>query len=134
MKRRFRAVPGKGIVASTVVASLSNWPRDHYFWDFEIPEDMEAFEEAQELYLNDIELSVADSLNLFLEPSVQGSRGGMFVYDESGADNDTIEVDYRNWCIDEISMAASSSSPEKFRAAFEAYLESLMEDAGWSRT
>lgn len=119
MKTRYRAIPKSRITAST---DTSNWPDPEYFET--VDEDTE---EVWDNYLSEPEWDVADELQVSFEPSVQGSVGSMFIYDDSGEDRfEEIEVDYGEWCNTELDLAYQSGSSEEYKQKFKEYIESLI--------
>lgn len=111
----------------TINSSISNseWP-DEDFWR-EIDPDSEAFDNAWDRYLSNLEWSVNDELDVYPEPSIQGGRGSMFIIDNSG-ENEAIHVDFQHWVDIELDIAANSESADQYRAGYMRYLEGLIED------
>ena len=127
MKKYAKAVPGKGIIASKVIQAnddYSKWP-DEDFWR-EVDPDSAAFDNAWDMYLSDLEWSVNDALNVYPEPSTQGSRGGMFIMDNSG-ENEAIYVDFQHWVDIELDIAADSESADQYKKGYMEYLKDLIE-------
>ena len=79
-----------------------------------------------ERYLASPEDQVNNELNVFPEPSTQSGHGSMFIFDESGSDNEAIQVNFDAWCRKQISMAASSKSADQYREKYKSYVQSLI--------
>lgn len=134
MKRKFTAIPGKGIFAGTrpskrrsaIKASESNWIDEDDFYDMDP-------EEFWEKYLSGAEWELSDELKIYIEPSIQGSQGSIYIFDESGEDNEEISVNYQDWIEHEQDIASESASEEEFKNTMREYIKGLIEDAGWDR-
>lgn len=109
-----------------VKCSTNNWPTREEWLSTDLYED-----EAMWMYLEEPEDRVNSEFQIFPEPSVQGSSGGMFIFDESGDDNENIYVDINDWWNAEINMAASSSCEEDYERKYRDYIEQLLQDNGW---
>ena len=108
---------------------LNDWP-DRDFW-YDLYESEDDIEDAWHEYLCDPESEVEAELEIFTEPSVQGSIGDMYIYDESGEDRfDEIQVDYTQWCNKELEMAANSSSAEEYKQKYRRYIKNLIRTRG----
>lgn len=93
--------------------------------DLESDED---FEDFWSDYLGPIENEVNQKLEIFPEPSTQGGVGSVFIYDESGQDRwDSFEcdVDFQEWCDQEIEMALSSKTAAEYKKKYEAYVRKI---------
>lgn len=90
-------------------------------------------EEFAETYLFSAEQKLEDELKIYIEPSIQAGQGVVVIYDESGSDNESIEVDYQTWIEHEQDIASGSDSEEEFKNTMREYIKGLMEDAGWNR-
>lgn len=78
-------------------------------------------------YILSICREVEGKLNLFVEPSIQGGQGGVWIYDESN-DNEPILEGYDFATFDEevIGLALQSKNMSQFKAAYENYLLSII--------
>lgn len=90
-------------------------------------------EEFWETYLSRAEWALSDELKIYIEPSIQGGRGSIYIYDESGEGNEPIGVDYQEWIGYEQAIAGESDSEEEFKNTMREYIKELIEDAGWDR-
>lgn len=103
----------------------SDWPSPDYWYDI----DDYDIEDAWDKYLSAPEEAVNEELQIFPEPSVQGSMGGLFIFDESGADRKDnggkwyIDwQDYLDWQRD---AAASSKNAEEYRQKYREFMKML---------
>ena len=104
-----------------------NWPAPE---DWEYVETDEDMEEMWDKYLCRPEEAVSKELQIFLEPSVQGGMGEMFIYDESGEDRfESFDVDFQDWNEREIQMAVDSKDEVEYKAKFKSYVENLIKEA-----
>lgn len=134
MKRKFTAVPGKGIFTgtrpnkrrSTIKASEGSWIDEDDFYDMDP-------EEFWEKYLSGAEWELSDELKIYIEPSTQAGQGIVVIYDESGSDNESIKVDYQDWIEHEQDIAGESDSEGEFKNTMREYIKGLMKDTGWDR-
>ena len=108
------------------VKASVNWP-DPSYWEDETLD----VEDAWDTYFCDPEEAVNDELNIVMEPAVQGGMGSMFLYDDTGEHEDTIEIDFDDWCQKEIEMAIDSSSSNEYKTKYRNYLKSLINEY-WS--
>lgn len=103
-------------------SNTNNWPTESYWEEVDLSED----EEVWDKYLCDPETEVDDNLQIFQEPSVQGGMGSMFIYDESDEDRfEPIEIDFSDWCNEEITMAIDSKNAQEYKAKYKAYIKKL---------
>ena len=93
--------------------------------------DGEATEELWQDYLCEPEEEVNEKYDLFLEPNVQGDFGVMVIYDESGEQDEEIEIDWQSWSEREIDLALSSNTAEEFQKKYEDWILSILKDNGW---
>lgn len=77
-------------------------------------------------YVNGLEQEVAESLGLYLEPSVQAGRGDMYVYDENNGSAVVAVVDYEEYEEDEYYRILDSSSESEYKNKFSEYLKALI--------
>ena len=102
----------------------TNWPNADY-WD-----NIDGYEEmndAWETYLADPEDEINVKLQIYPETSVRMGLGSMFIHDESGDDNESVSIDYQDWCDAEIEMASESKSAKEYATKYEAYLKSIID-------
>lgn len=111
-----------------VKCSTSNWPTREEWFSTDLYEDEEYMWAS---YLQEPEDRVNSEFQIFPEPSIQGHRGGMFIFDKSGNDNESIHVEINDWWDAEIDMAANSSSEEEYEHKYRDYIEQLLQDNGW---
>lgn len=76
--------------------------------------------------LREICQSVEDRLGLCLIPSIQGGRGGIWIYNTEDDSLLAEDIDYADFNLDTLDMAASSSSKKEFIAKYTEYLQSLV--------
>ena len=111
---------------------IEGWPSFDFWESIEDDYDME---DAWDNYLSGPENIVNEELQIFTEPSVQGSMGSMFLYDESGGGRfGSISVDFQEWCDAELSMASSSKNADVYGKKYRAYIQSLIDRAGSTPT
>ena len=106
-------------------AKKSHWPSSDWWYDL----DDESFEDAWQEYLSGPEDAVNKELQIFPEPSVQGSMGGLFVFDESSEDRKGEDEDwyvdwqdYLNWQID---AAATSKNASQYKEKYRSFMKNL---------
>lgn len=134
MKRKFRAIPGKGVFSSTklnklrknIKASEGNWIDEDDFYNMDP-------EEFWETYLSGAEWELSDELDIYIEPSIQLGAGSIYIHDESDDDNESIGVDYQEWIEHEQALAGEADSAAEFKDMMREYIRGLMKDAGWDR-
>ena len=80
-------------------------------------------------YINSLCYPVEEELNLFVEPSVQAGRGGVWIYDNSTDDVLVKNYDYEDFNYECIELALDSSSPEDFKAKYKQYLETMVKSS-----
>lgn len=113
--------------STRIAASADSWPDEDYWHELD---DFD-FEDAWSTYLCDLEDAVYDKYNIFAEPSVQGSIGSMYLFDDNGV-NEDIEIRWKTWQNNEIRLASSSSSAEEFQQKFDKYIARLIRKNGWA--
>lgn len=104
----------------------SEWIDEDDFYDMDP-------EEFWEKYLSGAERELSDELKIYIEPSIQGGQGSIYIYDESEDDNESIGIDYQEWIEHEQAIAGESDSEEEFKNTMREYINGLIEDAGWDR-
>lgn len=86
-------------------------------------------EEIWQSYLGSPENEVNEELGIFVEPSVQGSSGAVFIYDESGegrwASSDT-KVDWYDWCEKEFEMAREANNAEEYKKLYRQWMKEIL--------
>lgn len=120
----------KNIRKTGKVSKDSGWPRKQ-FWarlDYPFGEDFEA---AWNEYLASIENRINDELNITVEPSIQGEYGEMFIHDNY-KQNDSIRIDFYEWCDTEIEIAKSCKSSEEYGQRYKQFVEDTIQDADWN--
>lgn len=108
-----------GITASD---NSDNWP-SHEFWAaMDLDDDIDAFQDAQMDYLNDIECDVMQELGIdVIDAWGQSGYGGFLL----GRNRAQVEVDSSEFMDDELELARRSNSAEDYRQLFRNYLNSL---------
>lgn len=103
----------------------SSWPSSDWWYDL----DDESFEDAWQEYLSGPEDEVNKELQIFPEPSVQGNRGSLVVYDESGQDR---QGEDENWYIDwqdyldwQVDAAAASKNAAQYKKKYRKFMKEL---------
>lgn len=71
---------------------------------------------------------IEKKLHLYLEPSIQAGRGGMWIYDTEDDTTLTKRIDYADFNSDVIDIALDSSSKEEFMKRYEEYLEEVLQE------
>lgn len=103
----------------------SSWPSSDWWYDL----DDESFEDAWQEYLSAPESEVNDELQIFSEPSVQGSMGGLFVYDESGEDRkgegEDWYIDWQEYLDWQIDAAATSKNASQYKKKYRKFMKDL---------
>lgn len=103
---------------------------DWGFYEEDLDVTDEVFEEEiWSRYLDDPENEVNQELEVFIEPSVQGSSGSVFIFDESGEDrwdNYDIEVDWYDWCDKECEMAMEAKNAEEYKKLYRQWMEEIL--------
>lgn len=104
---------------------IDSWPDADWWYSL----DDESFEDAWQEYLSAPEDEVNKELQIFPEPSVQGSMGGLFVFDESGQDRKGEDEDwyidwqeYLDWQID---AAATSKNASQYKKKYRKFMKDL---------
>ena len=92
---------------------------------FAVADDDEFQKLADEFNFGEIEQSVADEYDIYLEPSIQGNRGGMFLFD-TNQEYDPIEIDWQRWLDMERELASNSKSAKEFKQKFANHFEGLL--------
>ena len=86
----------------------------------------EEFENFWQEYLGGPETAINDKLNIFVEPSVRGESGAVFIFDESGEDRfETVSVDWYDWCDTEFNLALKANSAEEYATLYEKWVRKL---------
>lgn len=140
MKRKFRAVPGKGIVASTGIAasrrsvrryvsgSTTDWSaiQEQLSADYEDYNDPFYEMTSATDYIDGLCKAVESAMNLFIEPSIQGGSGGVWIMKADTGDELVSNYDYTtfNDAIGDIVFEVSSA--EEFKRRYREYLERLI--------
>lgn len=105
--------------------TMDSWPDADWWYGL----DDESFEDAWQEYLSGPEDEVNKELQIFTEPSVQGSMGGLFVYDESGEDR---QGEDENWYVDwqeyldwQLESAATSENASQYKKKYRKFMKDL---------
>lgn len=102
----------------------SSWPIASFWYGL----DSWNFDDAWEQYLRDPESEVNAELQIFPEPSTQGNMGGLYVFDESGAnrnrDGDWY-IDWNEYCDWQLDAAASSKNAEQYKKKYRKFMKEL---------
>ena len=146
MKRKFRAVPGKGIVASTGIAASRRNVRRYVSGSTTEP-DWSAIQEQLSAdyedyndpfyemtratdYIVGLCEDVDSDMNLFIEPSVQGGSGGVWIMKEDTYDGLVSNYDYATFNDEIGDIVFEVSSAEEFKRRYREYLERLIAQHG----
>lgn len=78
-------------------------------------------------FLDSVCLSVEEKMGLFVEPSVQGGQGGVWIYDNDTNDTLVEDYDYETFNEEIIDLAINSSSKKEFITKYKNYLKGLTE-------
>lgn len=101
----------------------NNWPSADAWYNIESDEE---FEDMWSRYLAGPEDEVNKLLKIFPEPSIQGGFGSMVIFDESGDENESVDIDYQDWCDNQLNMAAESKNATEYRQKYKAFVEDLI--------
>lgn len=76
-------------------------------------------------YITGLCQETEDQLSVRLEPSIQGGRGGIWIYDSN---NNILaeDIDFENFDSDVIDIALQSKSPSDFKRKYTSYLKRLL--------
>lgn len=103
-----------------------NWIDPEILMDEEFDSTSDEMEEFWQNYLSDPEESVYDELDIFTEPSGQGTLATMYLVDNSGKERfEPIRVDWSEWCENEIQMAIDSNNADEYKHRFRNYINHL---------
>ena len=103
-----------------------NWVDPEILMDEEFDSTGDEMEEFWQNYLSDPEESVYDELGVLTEPSGQGMFATMYIVDNSGQERfEPIEVDWSEWCENEIQMAIDSNNAKEYKQKFRTYIKNL---------
>lgn len=78
-------------------------------------------------FLDNVCLSVEEKIGLFVEPSVQGGQGGVWIYDNDTNETLVEDYDYETFNEEIIDLAINSSSKKEFITKYKDYLKGLTE-------
>lgn len=72
--------------------------------------------------------AVENKLGIWLEPSIQGGQGGIWIY--SSEDNSTLasDYDYQTYNDNVISLALQSKNATEFKNEYESFVQSILDD------
>lgn len=94
----------------------------------DLDEDIDPIYEQTEAgkILENVCLEVEDSMNLYVEPSIQGGVGGVWIYDNT--DNSTLveDYDYESFNSRVIDIALSSTNKSNFKQKYKKYLQNMI--------
>ena len=91
-------------------------------------EDYDADEQDEYTeFLDSVCMSVEEKMGLFVEPSVQGSQGGVWIYDNDTNDTLVEDYDYETFNEEITDLAINSSSKKEFITKYKDYLIGLTE-------
>lgn len=116
--------------ATKHIAKLANnksdlsdsWPDADWWYNL----SDESFEDAWQNYLSAPEDEVNSELQIFPEPSVQGSMGGLFVYDGSGQDRkeeDDWYIDRQDYLDWQVQAAATSKNAAQYKQKYRKFMK-----------
>ena len=96
------------------------------YYDEDFDATGEEFEDFWQEYLGEPEDKVNKELKIFLEPSVRGSLGAMFIFDESGEGRfEPAEIDWYEWCENELEMALKANSEKEYENLYRNYVKEV---------
>lgn len=101
----------------------TNWKSlvEHLTRDDYDPDEQDDYTE----FLDDVCRSIEDKMGLYIEPSVQGGQGGVWIYDNDTNDTLIEDYDYETFHDEIIDLAINSSSKKEFITKYKNYLEGL---------
>jgi len=78
------------------------------------------------MYIEGLQNQVEDKLGVWLEPSIEGGMGGIWIY--SNKDDSTLaeNIDYEGFNEDVLDAACNSKNKTEFLKWYKSYLESLI--------
>jgi len=121
MRRRFTRYSSSYVKANS--SASKTWPSSD-FWETFIGfnvYDNDAFYEARELYLRDIEADALDELEMSFE--MTGFAPDVLVMFNDIDDASFLgEIDYQEFSDAEVELAMNSSSKEKYKYEFKEYI------------
>lgn len=105
--------------------SRTNWKSlvKHLTRDDYDPDEQDEYTE----FLDGVCLSVEEKMGLYVEPSVQGGQGGVWIYDKDTNETLVENHDYETFNEEIIDLAINSSSKKEFITKYKNYLEGLTE-------
>lgn len=120
MKRTFKKSP---VVASESLDAIQrfkaiDWDNVSYEEQFDLEMD----------YLSDIENDVLEGMGLWMEPSVQGTKGGIWIMTMEDDETVVDGYDYGDYVNAVIDIALDCDNVEQFKHRFEDFINDLMED------
>ena len=79
-------------------------------------------------HINSLCAKVEKKLHLYVEPSIQGGQGGVWIFDESSNDDAILEgYDYQTFNKEIIDIALNSRSSQEFKQLYMQYLNKLID-------
>ena len=83
--------------------------------------------DIEESYLSELENECLDQLGLWLEPSIQGNQGGIWIYTQ-GDDETVLEgYDYESYVEKCIDIALDSDNEEEFKSRYTQFINSIID-------
>lgn len=79
-------------------------------------------------YLADLETSVLDDMGLWIEPSVQGTQGGVWIYTKEDDETIVDGYDYASYVDSMIEMAIDSDDDEDFKNKYKEFIQDISSD------
>lgn len=77
--------------------------------------------------LADICSEVEDSMNLYIEPSIQGGAGGVWIYDNTDQSTLVEDYDYDSFNSRVLDVALSSNNKSNFKQKYKKYLQNIIQ-------
>lgn len=78
-------------------------------------------------YINSMCMEVEDKLGVWLEPSVQGGQGGIWIYENGTNETLAEDIDYASFNDAILDIAFDSKNMTQFKNAYRNYLKHLLE-------
>lgn len=92
----------------------------------ESDEEFDMFD-IEESYLSELENECLDELGLWLEPSIQGNQGGVWIYTQGDDDIVVDSYDYASYVEKCIDIALASDNEEEFKSRYTQFINSIID-------
>jgi len=77
-------------------------------------------------YIESLQNQIEEKLNVWLEPSIQGGHGGIWIRDSKDDSTLAENIDYEGFNETTLDIACDSKNKKEFMSRYESYLESLI--------